>query len=184
VIYSDICGPFPVSRGNKKYFLSFIDENSRFKWIFLIERREEIFNIFMEFIKYLETQFKRTPKVLRSDGAGEYTSERIESFIKLKGKTTNQTLLNSIRAMLEESKLDQSFWGEAAATAVYICNRCVTAILKNKTPFEALNGFKPDVSHLRVFGTRCFYKVLKNGHKKLDVKASEGILLGYINESI
>jgi len=50
----------------------------------------------------------------------------------------------------------------------------------DKTPSEFYNGRKPNISHLHVFGCKCF--VLNNGKDnlgKFDAKFDEGIFLGY-----
>jgi hypothetical protein len=50
----------------------------------------------------------------------------------------------------------------------------------DKTPYEILKGRKPNLSHLRSFGCKCF--ILNNGKEnlgKFDSKADEGIFLGY-----
>ena len=52
-------------------------------------------------------------------------------------------------------------------------------ILK-KTPYELYKGRKPSISHLRVFGSKCF--ILNNGKdnlRKFDPKSDEGIHIGY-----
>jgi len=49
-----------------------------------------------------------------------------------------------------------------------------------KNPYELYKGRKPNISHLRVFGCKCF--ILKNGKdslEKFDAKADEAIFLGY-----
>jgi len=49
-----------------------------------------------------------------------------------------------------------------------------------KTPYELFKGRKPNISHLKVFGCKCF--ILNNGKDnlgKFDSKADEGIFLGY-----
>ena len=50
------------------------------------------------------------------------------------------------------------------------------------TPYEALTGGKPDVKHLRVFGCICYAHIPKDERKKLDSKAREAIMLGYVTE--
>ena len=53
-----------------------------------------------------------------------------------------------------------------------------------KTPYELYNGRKPNISHLHVFGCKCF--VLNNGKDnlgKFDAKSDEGIFLGYSLQS-
>ena len=48
----------------------------------------------------------------------------------------------------------------------------------NKIPYELWYGYKPNVSYLKVFGSKCY--ILKESRKgKFDVKGDEGIFLGY-----
>ena len=42
---------------------------------------------------------------------------------------------------------------------------------------------KPDIAHLRIFGSRCFYKIQDEKRKKLDDKSKNGILLGHESKS-
>ena len=43
-------------------------------------------------------------------------------------------------------------------SCVYVLNRSSTKVLKGKTPYEKWNGRKPNVSHLKVFGSVVFVK--------------------------
>lgn len=54
-----------------------------------------------------------------------------------------------------EKNVPKEFWAEAVNTAVYLLNRLFTKALNKKTPFEAWYGVKPDVAHLKVFGSIC-----------------------------
>jgi len=59
-------------------------------------------------------------------------------------------------------------------------NRALIRPILKKTPFELYNGRKPNISHLHVFGCKCF--VLNNDKDnlgKFDAKSDEGIFLGY-----
>ena len=48
----------------------------------------------------------------------------------------------------------------------------------NQTPYELWYGYKPNLSYLKVFGSKCY--ILKESRKgKFDVKSDEGIFLGY-----
>ena len=51
------------------------------------------------------------------------------------------------------------------------------------TPFEAINGHKPDVSQLRVFGSKSLSKIPIDKRKTLQAQSSECILLGYANDA-
>ena len=49
-----------------------------------------------------------------------------------------------------------------------------------KTPYELFKGRRPVLSHIKVFGCKCF--ILNNGKEnlgKFDGKADEGVFLGY-----
>ena len=50
IIYSDICGPFSeMTRGGFYYFITFIDDLSRYEHLFLIKNKSECFEKFKEF---------------------------------------------------------------------------------------------------------------------------------------
>jgi len=81
-------------------------------------------------------------------------------------------------------KLPKYFWADAINTACHVLNRVIIRPILDKTPYELLKGRKPNLSHLRVFGCKCF--VLNNGKDKLgtfDAKADDGIFLGYSSNS-
>ena len=70
---------------------------------------------------------------------------RIERYIR--------TVEDGIQMLLADSKLPPSFWGDAALTFVYLCNRLQTSTLPDDiTPYKVMNQSKPDLSHLRVWG--------------------------------
>lgn len=64
-------------------------------------------------------------------------------------------------------------------TAIYLLNRLSTKSLENKTAFEAWNGYKPSVEHLKVFGSACYAHVPEVKRNKLDARVFEGIFIGY-----
>ena len=85
--------------------------------------------------------------------------------------------------MLSEYNVSQSFWAKAINTACYCSNRLYCHPLKEKTPYELLNGRKPNIAYFRVFGCKCY--ILKKGTRlgKFDKKCDEGFLLGYSTTS-
>ena len=47
VVHSDVCGPLNVQkRGEYEYFVSFIDDYSRYDYIYLMRRKSEAFEKF------------------------------------------------------------------------------------------------------------------------------------------
>ena len=68
-------------------------------------------------------------------------------------------------------------------TTCYTQNRTLINKDHDKTPYEMMAKKKPTLKYFYVFGAKCF--VLKDGEHlgKFDVKADEGIFLGYSLES-
>ena len=74
LIHSDVWGSSPVaSIGGSRYFVVFIDDYSRYSWIFPMKSRSEILPIYSTFAKMVETQFSKHIKNFRSNNALEYT---------------------------------------------------------------------------------------------------------------
>ena len=96
----------------------------------------------------------------------------------------NRTLQEMARTMMIASKITNQFWAEAINTTCYTTNRCMTRPLLEKTPYELLKGRKPNISHLRVFGCKCFiHNNGKNLPGKFDARSDNGIFLGYSTHS-
>ena len=68
LIHSDVCGPLNVqARGGYEYFVTFIDDYSRYGYIYLMQRKSETFENFKEFQAEAEKQLGKMVKSLRSD---------------------------------------------------------------------------------------------------------------------
>jgi hypothetical protein len=57
LVYSDVWGPAPNSVGGHKYYVSFIDDYSKFTWIYLLKFKSEVFSKFQEFQSLVERLF-------------------------------------------------------------------------------------------------------------------------------
>ena len=74
LIQSDVWGPSPInSIGGSRYFVVFVDDYSRYSWVFLMCFHDELLNIYHNFAIMVRTQFSKTIKVFRSDNAHELT---------------------------------------------------------------------------------------------------------------
>ena len=91
----------------------------------------------------------------------------------------NRTLVECARSMLQGKNISNVFLAKAINTTVYLKNRRRTKSLELKTPFEAFYGYKPKVSHLRVFGCKAFAHIPKDERRKLDAKSIKCIFIGY-----
>ena len=79
-------------------------------------------------------------------------------------------------------KVPLELWGLAVLCAAYVQNRVISSTGK-VTPFELWHGKEPDVSHLRTFGSPAFTHIPDEKRRKLDPKATEGIMVGYGDSS-
>ena len=68
LIHSDVCGPMSThARGGYLYFITFIDDYSRFGYVYLMKYKYETFEKFKEFRTEVEKQLGKSIKTLRSD---------------------------------------------------------------------------------------------------------------------
>lgn len=68
------------------------------------------------------------------------------------------------------------------STIAYLLNMCPTKKLKNIALEESWSGFKPNMSHLKVFCSIAYRQVLYQLRKKLEDKGKM-ILVGYHSSS-
>ena len=68
LVHSDVCDPLSVqARGGYEYFITFIDDYSRYGYVYLMHKKSETFGKFKEFIAEAEKQLGKSLKTLRSD---------------------------------------------------------------------------------------------------------------------
>ena len=135
-------------------------------------------------------------KFLRSNNEGEFNSKEFNNILQSQGilhqttiphhpqqngkaKRKNRTLMDVARSMLKTANLPNTFWEEAVATACYLQNRLPTTTLSSQTPFKKWSGIKPDLSHLKIFGSTTYSYVHDATRNKLENRATKQIFVGY-----
>ena len=147
IIHGDVWGINPIiSHAQNKYFVTFIDDYSRYTWVYFLRHKSEVFHMFKLFLALVDTQFSAAVKILRSDSGGEYMSHAFQSFLQSKGiisqrscpytpqqngvaERKNRHLLDVVRTMLIESSVPPTFWVEALTTATFLINRLPSQVL-------------------------------------------------------
>jgi len=141
-----------LTKGGKRYFMTLIDDSTRFCYVYLLNTKDEALHYFKIYKAEVENQLEKKIKRIRSDRGGEYFSNEFDSFCAEHGiihertppyspqsngvaERKNRTLSDLVNAMLDTSGLSKACWGEALMTACHVLNRVPT---KNKTitPFE------------------------------------------------
>ena len=90
----------------------------------------------------------------------------------------NAKLAVRTRTLLFGSGLPAKYWSSALVHAVYLHNRLVHTVTR-VTPFESFFGAQPDISCLKMFGSRVCVKRTGSRRSKLDRHDFKGIFLGY-----
>ena len=128
------------ARHGVDYFITFIDDFTRFGHVYLISHKSDALDCFKQYTNLVENQLNVKIKTLRTDRGCEYLSDQFKSFCDEKGialqltipytpqqngvaKRRNRTLLDMVRSMMAQANLPISFWGDALLTAAYVLNR-------------------------------------------------------------
>jgi len=141
-IHSNICGPIETeSLGGGKYFVTFIDDFSRYTEVAILQNRSEVLQAFKDYKRRVEKETGHHIKKLRTDNAGEYKSREFTNFLREEGisrqlsveytpqqngvaERANRTLVEMSRCLLLQANLLKSLWGEMINTSTFIRNRC------------------------------------------------------------
>ena len=94
LVHTDLCGPMSTSaRGGYEYFITFIDDYSRYGYIYLMRHKSEVFDKFKEFKAEVENHRGKSIKSLRSDRRGEYLLGELRQFLEDHGITSQLVTL-------------------------------------------------------------------------------------------
>ena len=175
-----------LTRGGKKYFMTLIDDSTRYCYVYLLKTKDEALDFFKIYKAEVENQLERKIKRVRSDRGGEYFSNEFNLFCAEHGiihertspnspqsngiaERKNRTLTDLVNAMLDVSGLSKEWWGEAILTSCHVLNRVPT---KNKeiTPYDKWKKKRPTLSYLRTWGCLAKVNLPINRSESLDQK--------------
>ena len=92
IIHTNVYAPMSVeARGGYRYFLIFIDDLSRYEYIYLMKHKSETFEKFKEFQSEVENHRNKKIKFLRPDRRGEYLSYEFGLHLKQCGIVSQLT---------------------------------------------------------------------------------------------
>ena len=136
---------------NRRWFISFIDDQYRLCWIYLMKEKSETFFIFKQFHLMIQTQFNSKIKIVRTDNGAEYFSNILGSYFKDNdiihhsscvntpqqngiAERKNRHLFEVARTLMFQSNVPKHFWGEAILTTTFYINRMPSRVLGFLTP--------------------------------------------------
>ncbi|KAJ8566648.1 hypothetical protein ON010_g6474 [Phytophthora cinnamomi] len=199
-LMSDVCYVGIATPGRAKYFQLVQDEASRYKWVFLLNKKSEAAENVIVLVRQLEKDYK--VRLFSCDQGGEFLNDRLATFFREHGirllttnaytpeencfvEKLNGKLLNKVRAICEAANLPACLWGEILHYVVHVDNMSATKALKNTTPFEKLWNKKPNMNDLKVCGCVAYYHVPKQKQvNKLEMRAKPALFLGMAESTL
>nr|GFB47756.1 putative ribonuclease H-like domain-containing protein [Tanacetum cinerariifolium] len=125
--------------------------------------------VIITFLKRITVLLKSPVIIIRTDNGIEFKNQVLKVYFDSVGIThqmysgrtpqqngvverRNRTLVEAARTMLIFSRAPLFIWAEAIATACFTQNRSIIHHRFNKTPYELINGRKPNILFRHVFG--------------------------------
>jgi transposase InsO family protein len=69
-----------LTKGGKRYFMTLIDDATKYCYVFLLKTKDEAFECFKTYKAEVENQLEKKIKCVRSDHGGEYFSNEFDLF--------------------------------------------------------------------------------------------------------
>ncbi|GJX95746.1 retrovirus-related pol polyprotein from transposon TNT 1-94 [Tanacetum coccineum] len=199
MLHIDLCGPMRVASINgKRYILVIVDDYSRYTWVHFLRTKDETPEVIKNFLKNIYVRLQALVIIVRTDNGTEFALKEYFNTVGITHETSaaktpqqnrvverrNHTLVKAARTMLIFSHAPLFLWAEAIATACYTQNHSIIHRRFNKTPYELIQGRKPDISYLHVFGALCYPKNDREDIGKLGAKGDIGFFIGYSANSV
>nr|GEZ56511.1 putative RNA-directed DNA polymerase [Tanacetum cinerariifolium] len=177
-----------------------VDDYSRYTWVHFIRSKDEAPKVIKTFLKRITVLLHSPVIIIRTDNGTEFKNHVLKEYFDSVGifhqvssvrtpqqnrvvERRNQTLVEAARIMLIFSRALLFLWAEAIATACFTQNHSIIHRRFNKTPYELINGRKPNISFLLVFEALCYLKNDREDIRKLGAKCNIGFFIGYSADS-
>nr|GFA06231.1 integrase, catalytic region, zinc finger, CCHC-type, peptidase aspartic, catalytic [Tanacetum cinerariifolium] len=188
------------SINGKRYVLVIVDDNSRYTWVHFIRSKDEAPEVIIMFLKRISVLLQSPVIIIRTNNDTKFKNQVLKEYFDTVGishqmssvrtpqqngvvELQNRTLVETARTMLIFSRVPLFLWAEAIATVCFTQNRSIIHRRFNKTPYKLINGRKPDISFLHVFGALCYPKNDREDIGKLGAKGNICFFIGYSTDS-
>jgi hypothetical protein len=194
LVFSDVWGPAPESVGRQRYYVTFIDDFSKFTWVYMLKSKSDVFQKFIEFQNMVDRRFDTKIIVVQTDWGGEY--QRLNSFFTKHGishlvscphahqqngpaERKHRHIVDVGLSLLAHASMPLKFWDEAFFTVAYLINHTPTKLFGYSTPLEHLYNQVPDYPFLKVFGCACWPNLRPYNTRKVAFRSTRCAFLGY-----
>jgi len=144
----------------------------------LLKSKSEASYAIKEYITAMAVRFSRKPIALRTDNGKEYMSSELKDFLRKEEIQHQLTVLytpqqNGVAEKKNRSLTEYVTGCRFGQSFLDLQNRMTSRSI-DKTPFELFLGEKPDLSHIKVFGSKVYSLIPKQRRRKWDDKAEKG----------
>lgn len=201
MIHMDLLeAPMPALGTGFTHLFTITDDWTRMLWSYGLKSKD-VLQDWRKWKTYINNQYSDQHEIrikrIRADNGGEFISKEIQSEFEAEGielqltvahahnqngvaERAFQDIVRHAISILHDAKLPTSLWYEICLTITYLKSLWPHAHLGNKTPYECIHNRKPDLSHLRVIGSKAWVLIPKPSRAhKFDPRAVICRLLGY-----
>ncbi|RVW79242.1 Retrovirus-related Pol polyprotein from transposon TNT 1-94 [Vitis vinifera] len=151
----------------RKYFISFIDDFSRYMYLYILHNKNEVVDAFKVFKAEVEKQYGKQIKIVRSNRGGEYYGRYLEY-----GQS-----LGPFAKFLQEHGIVAQYTMSGSPDQNGVAER------RNRTLLDMVRSWKPSLRHIRVWGCSSEVRIYNPQEKKLDPRTISGYFIGYAEKS-
>nr|GEV09012.1 hypothetical protein [Tanacetum cinerariifolium] len=196
---NDLVSGLPKFKYHKEHLFPLYDY-SRYTWVQFLISKDEAPVVIKTFLKRITVLLQSPVIIIRTDNDTKFKNQVLKEFFNSVGishqvssvrkpqqngvvEQRNQTLVEAARTMLIFSRASLFLWAEVIATACFTQNCSIIHRHFNKTPYELINGRKPYISFLYVFGALCYPKNDREDIGKLGAKGDISFFISYSADS-
>lgn len=149
LLHMDVWGPYKVPTYNgMRYFLTIVDDFSRWTWVFLMQLESDVVTLLKDFIVIVTNSFGKKIKAFRSDNGTEFFNRNCHDLFRhyriihqsscphtpqQNGvvERRHRHILETARAIRFQGNFPIRFWGDCIEAAVYVINRISSSVMGN-----------------------------------------------------
>ena len=186
-----------MTKGGKKFYVTFNDEYSRFTSVHLLRNNDETFDMFLSYKSEVKNQLDKKINRIRSDRWGKYIP--LNDYCENEGiihevtppyspesngvaERKNRTLKEMMNSLLVSASTPHNLWGEAILFACHLQNR-IPYKKTGKTPYELWKGHAPNLKYLKVWGCLAKIILLDPKKRKIGSKTYDCMFIQYASNS-
>jgi transposase InsO family protein len=160
LVHSNVWTSSVASLSGSKFYVLFVDDYSRFTWLYPILNKSDVYQSFVKFKLLAENLFSTKIQKFQSDNGGEYSSILFKQFLAQHGilhrltfpHTSQQNGIDERKhrhvmemrlTLLAQSGLSPKYWVDAFLTAIFLINRLPSLVLQHESPFSKLFHHSP-----------------------------------------